>query len=141
MDIQVNYLAVFLAAVVTMVIGFAWYGPMLFGKPWMKLMGYTGKPSKKDMEGMNMMYGISFVLAMLTAYILSHVMTMSENMFHYSRISTGLSSAFWMWLGFIMPTQATTTIFSKEKSWGLFFINTTYQLATLLAMGLVLGMI
>ncbi|MBI3341870.1 DUF1761 domain-containing protein, partial [Candidatus Curtissbacteria bacterium] len=38
MEFQINYMAVVAAAVVNMVLGFLWYGP-LFGKPWMKMMG------------------------------------------------------------------------------------------------------
>lgn len=45
-----------------------------------------------------------------------------------------------MWLGFVMPVQVTTTIFSDKKNWKLFAIDTGYQLVSLLGMGLVLGM-
>jgi hypothetical protein len=36
----VNLLSVLGAAVATMVIGFLWYSPLLFAKPWMVAMGY-----------------------------------------------------------------------------------------------------
>lgn len=38
--VPVNYLAILVAAVLSMVLGFLWYGP-LFGKEWTKLMGVT----------------------------------------------------------------------------------------------------
>lgn len=139
MNVPVNYLAVLLAAVAAMAVGFAWYSPMLFAKPWMKLMGLTMEKMKEAKQEMMKTYAISFVLALVTAYILSHVMTFSENFFHYSRLATGLSSAFWMWLGFIMPVQATDVLFGGKK-WSLFGINTGYQLVAVLAMGIVLGL-
>src|SRR5688572_1633570 len=40
-----NYLAILVAAVAGMAVGFFWYGP-LFGKIWVKLSGFT----KEDME-------------------------------------------------------------------------------------------
>jgi hypothetical protein len=88
---------------------------------------------------MGKMYGISFVITIVTAFVLTHVMAMSENFFHYPRLQTGLISAFWMWLGFVMPVQVTDVLFGGRK-WNLFAINTGYQLASLLAMGAVLGM-
>lgn len=139
MEITVNYIAVLFAGVASMVVGFLWYSPMLFGKQWMKLMGLTSEKLKAAQKEMGRTYGISFVLSLLTAYVLSHVMTMSENFFHYERLSTALTSAFWMWLGFVMPVQTTEVLFGGKK-WSLFAINTGYQLAALLAMGVVLGL-
>lgn len=138
MGVEVNYVAVLLAAVAAMVVGFVWYGPMLFAKEWMKLMGHTAETMKKD--DMAKTYGISFVLALVTAYVLAHVMFLSENFFQYPSLQTGLTSAFWMWLGFVMPVQATDVLFGGKK-WKLFAINTGYQLVSLLAMGVVLGLL
>ncbi len=142
MNVEVNYLAVLLAAVASMVVGFVWYSPMLFGKQWSKLMGFTTEGIKKAQKEMGKWYGVSFVLALVTAYVLTHVMAMAMNFFHYSPVSTGLTSAFWMWLGFIMPVQATGVIFGKEHGkdqWKIFGINTGYQLVSLLVMGVVIG--
>lgn len=137
--IEVNYLAVFIAAILSMVIGFAWYSPVLFGKPWMKLMGYNSEDLKKEQKKMGKLYGISFILLLVMAYVLAHVMVLSMSFYDYTAVMTGITSAFWMWLGFIMPVQATMTIFSTNKNFTLFAINTGYQLAVVLAMGVILG--
>jgi hypothetical protein len=141
MNINVDYMAVIVAAVVSMVIGFLWYGQLLFGKPWMKLMGYTPESLKTEQQKMGMYYGLSFVLSLVTAYILFHVMTMSQDFYGLGKLQTALTSAFWMWLGFILPVQATGTIFSKDKSFKLLGINAGYQLASILGMGVVIGVI
>ena len=135
--IEVNYLAVLIAAVVSMVLGFLWYGPLL-GKPWMKEKGYTEESLKEEQSKMGMLYGVSFVLALLTAYVLSHVMMLSQNTFEYTMVMTGVTSAFFMWIGFVLPVQTTNTIFG-EQNWKLLAIDTGYQLCSVLAMGLVLG--
>ena len=140
MNIEVNYLAILVAGVATMVVGFLWYGPMLFAKPWMKLMGHTKETMEKEKANMGKTYGTSFVLALVTAYVLSHVMSLSQNFYHYDAVMTGLTSAFWMWLGFIMPVQATDVLFGSKK-FKLFMINTGYQLASVLVMGVVLGVL
>lgn len=143
MDISVNYLAVLLAGVSSMIVGFLWYSPSLFGKPWMKFSGKTQSDLKLSQKEMGKYYGLSFALSLLTAYVLSHVMALSMHFFMYSGLMTGLTSAFWMWLGFVMPTQATGTIFGDShfgtKKWNLLAINTGYQLAALIVMGIILG--
>ena len=136
--IEVNYVAVLVAAVVAMVIGFLWYHPMVFGKQWMKEVGHTEESLKQTQKEMGKLYGLSFVLALITGYVLAHVMGLSQDFYGYSRVQTGLTSGFWMWLGFIMPVQLTDAIFGAKK-WRLFGLNTAYQLVAILAMGLVLA--
>lgn len=48
---ETNYLAILGAAFIPMIMGFLWYGPMLFQKAWMKEMNFT----QKDVEGGNML--------------------------------------------------------------------------------------
>ncbi|MGH7204295.1 MAG: DUF1761 domain-containing protein [Candidatus Levyibacteriota bacterium] len=140
MNIEVNYLGVLLAGVASMALGFLWYHPVLFGKPWMKLMGHTAEGLKKAQKEMGKLYGLSFVVSLITAYVLFHVMTLSMNFFHYPKLQAGLTSAFWMWIGFVMPVQLTDTIFSHKK-WNLWAINTGYQLASLIVMAVVLALL
>lgn len=140
MDIQVNIVAILLAGVASMVVGFLWYSPLLFAKPWMKLMGYTEKSMKESQAAMGKMYAISFVVTLLMAYMLSHVMALSENFYHYSRFMTGLTTGFSMWIGFIAPVQITDVLFGK-KTWSLFWINTGYQLASIIVMAVVISLL
>jgi len=140
MNIEVNYLAVLLAAVASMAIGFAWYSKAVLGGPWMKLKGFTSESLKAAQKEMGKYYAISFVVSLITAYVLTHVMALSKNFYDYSGLMTGVSSAFWMWLGFIMPVQVTATIFG-DKKWTLLAIDTGYQLASVLAMGVVIGLL
>lgn len=138
LNIEVNYMSVLIAGVASMAIGFAWYSQALFGKSWMKLKGYSVDSMKAAQKEMGKLYALSFVASLVTAYVLTHVMVMSQNFYHYEDLSTGLVAAFWMWLGFIIPTQLTATIFG-EKKWQLLAIDTGYQLAAVLSMGAVIG--
>ena len=138
MQTEVNYIAVLIAAIVSMAIGFLWYG-QLFGKQWMKLKGYTEEDLKKEQKQMGKYYGLSFILASVTGYVLSHVMTLSQSFFKQDPLTTGLITAFWMWLGFVFTVQATNTIFG-DKKWKLLVIDTGHQLASLVAMGITLGL-
>ena len=48
---SVNLWSVLVAAVSTMVVGFLWYSPLLFARPWMVAMGYD-PDDKARMEEM-----------------------------------------------------------------------------------------
>ncbi len=63
-----NFLITAVAALVPMVMGFIWYGPMLFKNAWMKEVNFT----EESMQGANMgkIFGLSYVFSFLLAFIL-----------------------------------------------------------------------
>jgi hypothetical protein len=133
----VNCGAVFGSAVATMVIGFLWYSPFLFAKPWMVAMGYEPEDKARIAEmqkGAGLKYGISFLASLLSAFVLGKII------FHLA-ISTslyGMKAGLGVWAAFVMTVQLTDKLFTN-KPWNLFLINTGYQLACYLAMGAILG--
>jgi len=48
--IGVNLWAILASALATMVVGFVWYSPLLFARPWMVLMGYDPNDKAKIAE-------------------------------------------------------------------------------------------
>lgn len=95
---------------------------------------------KEGEKKMGPLYGLSFLVTLVMAYVLFHIMALSKNFYGYSMIQTGLTSAFWVWLGFVMPVQTTATIFG-DKKWPLLAIDTGYQLVSLIVMGAVIGLL
>ncbi len=69
--IELNFKMLVIAALVPLVMGFLWYGPMLFKKAWMKEVGFTDD----SMKGANMalVFGLSYVLSFLGAIFLQTV--------------------------------------------------------------------
>src|SRR5258708_22582165 len=47
---NLNWLAILVAAISTMVVGFLWYSRLLFAKPWMREMGYDPNDKAKVEE-------------------------------------------------------------------------------------------
>ena len=122
---HLNLVAILVAAVATMVVGFIWYSPLLFAKPWMREMGYD--PSDKArMEEMRKSagpaYAGSFVAGLVSAFTLALFL-------HWTRaegVHFGLMVGFHVWLGFVATVQLTNALFTKQ-SMKLFAINTGYQ--------------
>ena len=139
MDIPVNYLAVLVAAVANMGIGFLWYGP-LFGKMWTELMGWGAMTPERIADRQKKArpaYAISFVSALVMAYVLLHVIFFA-NAYAPSGLQSGLSGGFWMWLGFVAPVTVGSVLWDG-KPWKLWVINAGYYLVALLIMGTILG--
>ena len=65
---EINFLALLAAACSTLVVGFVWYHPKVFGNAWMRETGLT----KDKMEGSNMAvtFGVSVLYAFFIAFIL-----------------------------------------------------------------------
>jgi len=65
---EFNFLTMAVAALIPLIMGFIWYGPMLFQKAWMKEMGFT----EDSMKGANMalIFGLSYVLSFFIAMML-----------------------------------------------------------------------
>ena len=136
MEPTINYLAVALAAVAAMVLGYLWYSSLLFQKRWMKEVGYTPKDAAKaQKEGMKSM-GSMFLSVLVMAYILAHFV----DYVGATDIRGALSAGGWIWLGFI-ATVMLQPVFFERKSWALYLINASYNLASLLIMAVILVML
>ena len=134
---SVNLWSVLVAAIATMAIGFLWYSPILFARPWMVLMGYDPDDKAKLAEmqkGAGKLYVISFVASLVAAFVLSKIIFgLAINSALY-----GLKVGFAVWLGFVATVQLTDSLFSKKPA-KLFLINIGYQLVCYLAMGAIIG--
>ena len=138
MDVQVNYLAVLLAALSSMVVGSLWYMPSTFGTMWQKLSGV--KLDRKNMKpgDMAMMYGSVFLASLVTAYILAHVTFLSNYFFHDTFMMDALSTAFWLWLGFTAARIYVHDTFEMRRK-KLTLLNAAHELVTVLVMAVILG--
>jgi hypothetical protein len=133
---SLNWLAILVAAISTMVVGFLWYSPLLFAKPWMRAMGYDPNDKAKVQEmqkGAGPAYGGSFIASLLSAFTLALILhgLRAEDL-HF-----GIMASFHIWLGFVATVQFTGALFMKQ-SMKLFVINTGYQLVCYLVMGSIL---
>ena len=129
--------AVALAGVATMVIGFLWYSPLLFARPWMVAMGYDPNDKARIAEmqkSAGPMYGSSLLASLISAFVLAKVLV---GMTIYSALY-GMKIGFAVWLAFVATVQLTDKMFG-QRPMKLFLINTGYQLVCYVVMGAILG--
>ncbi|MGB1049844.1 MAG: DUF1761 domain-containing protein [Rhodothermales bacterium] len=133
---EVNYLAVFVASLIPMVVGSLWYGP-LFGQKWMGMIGKTEEELRADFNPAKT-YGITWVFAFIMAYVMAHVLGTWNDAYGSKGWMAGVQAGFWLWLGFVLTIGYQRVAF-ENVSTGLWGLNTLYNLVTLMAMGILLS--
>lgn len=125
--IGVNWIAVALGAVFSMILGTLWYGP-LFGKLWLKLID----KKSEDLNSNPGMYVFTFIAALVGSLVLAILIN-----------SLGINTWFWglvagavVWIGIGFTGLVTTSIFNETK-FGAVLLFGAYQLVLYLVEGLV----
>jgi hypothetical protein len=132
---NVNILAVFVAALVTFVLGAFWYSPLLFAKRWMQAQGYT--PEKLETmkrQGTTRAYLVSLLCYLVMAYVVALLASYTNS----TSVAQGLWLGLLAWLGFAATIGLIANMFS-DKPIAAWVIDAGYQLAYLLIMGAVLS--
>jgi hypothetical protein len=142
MEVQINYWAVFFAAVSSMVVGSLWYMPATFGKAWMKMTGIDMKDmraARKPNKAL-WMYGSVFVASLVTAYVIAYVAFL-ENSFHQNGfLYDATATAYWLWLGFTAARLYVHDTFEMRRK-KLTLLNATHELVTVLVMAVIIGLL
>lgn len=74
---HLNWIAVLAAAIAAMALGFLWYSPVLFAKPWAREMDYdlNDKTKMEEMrKGAGRAYGGSLVASLISAFTLALIL-------------------------------------------------------------------
>ena len=133
-QVDINFFAVLLAAISAMILGAAWYSPLLFGKKWIRLMNKSDEELNEMKKGMGKAYGVTFVGVIIMAYVLAYIIGLLE----VGTVFAGVKTAFWVWLGFVATTSLGGVLFEARPR-DLYFINNAYQLVSLVLMGIIIG--
>lgn len=157
---EMNFYILFIAAIVPMIIGFVWYGP-LFGNAWMSEMGFT----KESLEGQNMVkilvlsYIFSLLLTFFLQFIVIHQMGLFQTLINEPGFKEETGEAFTYFqnfvgtygdrfrsfqhgaihgvmsgMFFVLPVLSIIAMFEK-KSFKYVTINAGYWIVTLAIMG------
>ena len=134
--ICINYWAVLTGAVLSMVIGGIWYGP-IFGKKWMEITGIDPQDKealRKLQKSAAPLYIVQFLLTLFQVFVLAHLIA-------DTKIAGGLERSLWIWAAFVVPTLAGAVMWTAETGkmkWTRFLIQGGYQLILFIVFGLLL---
>lgn len=136
MTVDINYLAVFLAAASSMAVGMIWYAPKVFGNTWKGLVGLTDRQMKK---GALRAMAIAFVGSLLTAFILAHFIFLAHKFFGNNYMQDAVTTALWLWLGFAAVRFIVHDSFEARPT-KLTLLNVANEFVTILVMAIVIGL-
>ena len=132
---EINYGAIVVSGVVSMVIGSIWYGP-LFGKKYMSAMGMDAWTPEKQAEMKKCMpkaFALQFVASLVMFFVFAWYIGLSG---HPGALG-GINNAFWVWIGFVVPLKLGDVLWGGKMS--LFWLGIGNMLLTLLAAGAIIG--
>lgn len=127
----INWGALSAAAVVKWILGFLWYSPVAFLRPWQNAAGLTDDRMKQGMvKGMV----VHLIGCFVMAFVLVHAV-------HYAGAkgpAQGAAVGFFNWLGFVLVVQL-DDVFAAKRPARLLWINSGYLFVALLIMGAILA--
>lgn len=154
---QINFAALFIAAIVTLVTGFIWYSPKVFGTIWMKENNLTQEELRKG--NMLKIFGLTYVFSLMITMTLmsltihqsgaigmvggpplmdsakpSFAAFMADYGMAYRTFKHGALHGFMSGLFFAFPLIGINGLFER-KSWKYIFIHAGYWILTLTLMG------
>ncbi len=130
--VSVNYLAVLACAVLSMVIGGAWFSPGLFGKTWMAGIGKTKEQLAADYKPVTMVW--AFLSGAVMALTLAVVVGWAGADSWLDGARVGLYAG----LGLVGMATGANLLF-EGRSLKLYLVLALHDVVTLALMGAILG--
>jgi hypothetical protein len=128
----VNWLAIIIAAIANMVIGFLWYGTWAFGKSWMTLSGRTmgeGFPA-----GPGPLYAMTAAAAIVQAITMSWFVAQTGA----NSGAAGAIIGLYVGLGFVATAMFAEVLFAGRHP-RLFAITAGYSVVAAIVQGIIIG--
>jgi len=129
---SINWLAVVVCVIVSMVSGSLWFNPKTFFPAWQKAIG----KSENDAPGMQNM-GLVWGGTILSSFVQATSVALMINTMGSMSLGSGAMAGFMLWLGFVATTSLTNKLFAGQlNAWVLEQGN---HLINFLLFGAILG--
>ncbi|MBL8183362.1 MAG: DUF1761 domain-containing protein [Blastocatellia bacterium] len=130
-NIQINHIAVFVCAVMSLIIGAVWWSPLLFAKSWQEENGLSDEQLAKANPVKN--FGLSFVLAWIMSYNLAFFLGTPDTTWQW-----GLAAGLLTGVGWVAAMFIVIALF-EMRSVKYIAINVGYIIVYFALIGLILG--
>ncbi len=134
MFVDVNYWAVVLATISTMIVGSIWYTPRVFGNYWMRVAKVDDSGERGAAAPIVVTLFVSFISAWVFAIATQVAWMAFGGNYLLAAITTGLV----LWAGFTAARFITHDVFEGRPA-GLTILNIGHELVTVLVMALIIG--
>lgn len=134
MFVDVNYWAVVLATLSTLVIGSIWYTPKVFGTRWAQL-------AKVDLGNTSGAVGAivtTMVVSFITAWVLALATQTAWLAFGGHYLGTAVAVGTMLWAGFTAARIITHDAFERRPA-ALTLLTISHELVTVVVMALIIG--
>ena len=132
-ELKINHLAVLVAVVLQFVLGFLWYGNVLFGEAWMGMVGLDLATIEADPPGAEE-WITNIVSAVISMYVLAWLFTRINVTSWLQGLLIGLLIGF----AFVLLSIMTSGMFAKDP-YGLAWITGGFTTAGFAIGGAILG--
>ncbi|MEN9342762.1 MAG: hypothetical protein RIR24_349 [Actinomycetota bacterium] len=134
---EINWLAIFLAAVAGVVIGAVWFGPKTFFPVWWKLLGKNPTENPGN-ESMGLVFGLTFVGAFVQAIVMAVAVSLAETATGDLQWYQGLAFGALLGVGFSAATSIGHKLFGGFglKVW---ILEVGQDILSLAAMGAIIS--
>ena len=132
---EINYWAVILATLSTMIVGSIWYTPKVFGNYWMKKAGVTPSGKMSDAAGPII---TTVVVSFVTAWVLAGAAYIAWDFYGGGFLWGTIVTAIVLWAGFTAARFITHDAFDNRPS-GLTMLNIAHELVTVVIMAIIIG--
>jgi len=130
-QIYIDFFSVTLAAILYTLIYFVWYSKWLFGTSWAKVSGAKESELNKN-RGSQIFW--NFILGLVIAYFIAFF----QAYLGVTAVSDGMFVGFCLWLGFVITTLLSPTVWVR-RSMILLSIESGVKLLAYLVMSGIIG--
>ena len=132
---DINWLAVVVATISTMVVGSIWYTPKVFGSYWMRV----AKVNPGEAKNAVLPILITLLVSFISAWVLAGATFLSFEFYGGSFLANALLTALILWGGFTAARFITHDAF-EGRPVGLTVLNCVHELVTFMVMALIIGL-
>lgn len=131
---DINYIAVVLATLSSMIVGSLWYMPKVFGRYWMEKSGIDPDATPPFLRPVL----VTLVVSFITAWVLAGAGFISQQFYGGSFFWNTLVTGVILWAGFTAARFVTHDQFDRRPA-GLTVLNCAHEFVTIVIMAVIIG--
>lgn len=135
---EINYWAVLLATVGSMIVGSVWYMPQTFGRRWAKLAGVDISNPQTTAAQAWMPIIVGVLMGFVTAWVLAGASAIAWHFYQGSFLVGAIVTAILLWSGLTAARFITHDSFEGRPT-SLTVLNIAHEIVTFVVMAVIIG--